>query len=179
MEEQTLVRYLCSVHTVEHYNYGRTVPSILLDLSTSYKAVEEPSTVKELDRVELRYVLNKKPPALNLGSDSASSVFSSEDGEHTQAQPYETPLVTSFSSRLNFFPSISTLDTVTGSEINRSQTYAGTTTQEKLATKPKPAAKTPLSDGEGSRFLMDKSPKLASESKCTHQEKLRKEKHKV
>lgn len=86
------------------------VPQLLLKSST---------TSDELGQViDANGVYDEPCIVSPISNSSVCSIFSSEcHHQPTKAQPYETPLATPFSSRLNLFASTSTLNTNVGSEV--------------------------------------------------------------
>lgn len=126
------------------------------DQSLSSKKVQVPTLLKtsfttnESERVYPCNVYDAPHKISPTSKSSESSIFSSEEGQQLpSAQPYETPLVTPLSSRLNLFPSTSTLDTTcngseaaTKSPLHPQQNPPGTLTLRVLKMKkplPKPA----------------------------------------
>ena len=94
--------------------------------SPSYKIVQVPSLLKsstvsdESEQAAAPHKVYDAPCKLSPTSvSSACSILFGSDVHHNNnsAQPYETPLVTPLSSRVNLFPSTSTLDTNAGSEV--------------------------------------------------------------
>ena len=143
----------------------------------THTVLEAPIPTDEQDKMDPCNVYDapsKKSPTSNSISGSACSIFSIEEGQHmSSAQPYEKPLVTPLGSRLNLFPSSSTLDNIAGAEtlskppLHLQLNQTGTLTLDRLrvlrAKKPrlKPAAASPDKESKECPVLVlsEKPPK--------------------
>ena len=143
----------------------------------THTVLEAPIPTDEQDKMDPCNVYDapsKKSPTSNSISGSACSIFSIEEGQHmSSAQPYEKPLVTPLGSRLNLFPSSSTLDNIAGAEtlskppLHLQFNQTGTLTLDRLrvlrAKKPhlKPAAALPDKESKECPVLVlsEKPPK--------------------